>query len=645
MRTLPARAAIFLATVTLLVGLTANAQEQTGRDVTIELDATEAPRKVLHARLVVPASPGRLTLLYPKWIPGEHGPTGPVNDMVGLEVKSAGKPVPWRRDDVDMYAVHCDVPQGAREVEVNLDYLATGARNFSAGGSATAKLAVVSWNHVLLYPKGRPIRDIGCRASIKLPPGWKLGTALPVASTQPSPQGDRVEFKTVSAEALVDSPVLCGLHVKDVPIGPPAERGLPPHFITIAADSEAALNLSPALKQGYDRLVGEAGSLFGSRPYPSYRFLLTLSDHVTHFGLEHHHSSDNRVPERILLDDDIRKGGHAALLPHEFVHSWNGKYRRPADMVTPTFQEPQQTRLLWVYEGLTQYLGVVLTARSGLWTDEQARDVLASIAEGMRNRRGRTWRPLDDTAAAAQLLFHAPREGTSWRRGTDFYNEGVLLWLEADGVIRKQSGGQKSLDDFCRRFFAAGPNDPQVKPYSFDDIVAGLNKVAPHDWAAFFRKRVQDVAPEPPLAGITDGGWEVDYVDKPSGYQEAAEKAGKFVDESVSIGLLVKEEDGVITDVIHGKAAHVAGIGPSMKLIGVNGRRFSPRVLRDAIAATKDGGKLELLVENEEFFRTFTLNYDGGRRHPRLRRREDVPDVLSLVLAPRVQRDGTAAGK
>lgn len=617
----------------LAVALALTLSVAAAAEMTLELDATEVSQKILHARLVIPAEPGELTLLYPKWIPGEHGPTGPVTDLVGLQIRARGALLPWRRDDLDMYAIRCKVPAGATEVEVKLDHLDASGGGFGSGASSTTKLAVINWNHVLLYPQGRPVRDIVCRASIALPKGWNFGSALTVESR---PEGEnRAMFKPVSLETLVDSPLIGGAHYHEVPIGP--KGVIASHVICMAADSPEALNLSPALKASYDRLVSEANEMFGSRRYESYRFLLCLSDNVAHFGLEHHASSDNRVSERILLDDEIRKTGWAALLPHEFVHSWNGKFRRPADMIGPTFQEPLRTRMLWVYEGLTQYLGLVLTARTGIWTPEQTREVFASIAAGARDQRGRTWRPLDDTAAAAQLLFHAPGGWNNWRRGVDFYDEGALIWLDVDTTIRLRTRGQRSLDDFCRRFFTGKQGDEPVKPYTFDDIVAALDAVAPYDWRTMLTARVSNITPEPPLNGIANGGWKLAFGDEPSAFQKAAEEDSKSVDESGSIGLIVKTEDGRIIDVVPEKAAAIAGVVPNVKLVAVNGRRFSPEVLRAAIGAAKgDDGKIELLIENANFFRTFAVEYTGGKRYPRLERDDAKADLLTTIFKPSV---------
>ncbi len=601
------------------------------RPIRLDVDATEVARRMIHARLVVPVAPGPLTLLYPKWIPGEHGPTGPVTDLAGLKISAGNQAIRWHRDEVDMYRIHCEVPAGIKTIEVALDFL--GPPSAEAGfatssASATPQLAVVTWNQLLVYPKGPPAAEIEYQVNLTLPKGWKLGTALPVQSRS----AEQTRFAPVSLETLIDSPVLCGRHFREVKIGPP---DAPPHFIEMAADSPQALDFPPPWKKSCDRLVAEAGALFGAYHYDGYRFLLALSDHVAHFGLEHHKSSDNRVAESTLVDDKLRISSMGAyLLPHEFAHSWNGKHRRPQDMVTRDFNQPQRTKLLWVYEGLTCYLHFLLTARSGFWTQEQARDYLAMIAESVRNQRGRIWRPLEDTAVAAQLLFNARGDWAAWRRSVDFYSEGLLIWLEVDTIIRQQTQGRRSFDDFCRRFFGGGNGASAVKPYTLDELVATLNAVAPYDWRSLLTSRVTSIGPEAPLGGINRSGWQLTYADKPPEIHQAFEAARKSIDLTASVGLRMSQK-GSIIDVIPGKAADRAGIAPGTKLVAVNSRRWSPELLRRAVAATTDGKQpLKLLVENGDFFTSHTLDYDGGAKYPRLERITSKADLLGQILKP-----------
>jgi len=596
----------------------------TSPTVTIAVDATTAPRKIFHASLKIPASAGDLTLYYPKWIPGEHAPDGPVTDLAGLKFSSGGKTLKWRRDLLDGFTLHVDVPSGVTEVSAELDFLspATLEGGFSAGSSATDKLAVISWNQVLLYPSGYKSDDINYSASLKLPEGWKFGTPLPVTSQS----GNEIKFATVSLTTLVDSPVIAGEFLKVVPLASD-----PPTEMDIAADSAAALDAPPELWNRYKSLVEQAQKLFGAHHYRDYHFLYTLSDHVAHFGLEHHESDDSRVDERALVDDTSRKLS-ASLLPHEYVHSWNGKFRRPADLATPDYEQPMQDDLLWVYEGLTNYLGFVLTARSGLLTTEQDRDDLAMTAAALDHLPGREWRNLQDTADAAPQLYFSSESWHSWRRGTDFYNEDTLNWLWADVIIRQQTKGAKTLDDFCHLFHGAPSTGPMVKPYTFDDVVNTLNQVAAYDWRGFWNERLTNHGPGAPLGGIVGSGWKVVYDETPSEMLNNSAGAYHFVPAAVAIGLEVRE-DGAINDTIEGMPAAKAGIGPGMKVIAVNGRHFSGEVLRDAIKAAKTGTvPIDLLVENTDYYKTYKIDYHGGESYPHLVRDDSKPDLLSDIL-------------
>ena len=608
-----------------VIMLTVPAGCATSPTVTIAVDATAAPRKIFHASLKIPASPGDLTLYYPKWIPGEHAPDGPVIDLAGLKFGAGGKILKWRRDVVDGFTIHVEVPAGISEISAELDFLSPAIfeGGFSAGSSATDKLAVISWNQVLLYPKGWQSDDINYSASLKLPDGWKFGTPLPVASHS----GNEIKFATVSLTTLVDSPVITGEFLKVVPLAQD-----PVTEMDIAADSAAALEAPAEVWDHYKHLVEQAQRLFGAHHYRDYHFLYTLSDHVAHFGLEHHESDDSRVDERALVDDASRKLS-ASLLPHEYVHSWNGKYRRPADLATPDYEQPMQDDLLWVYEGLTNYLGFVLTARSGLLTEEQDRDDLAITADMLDHHTpGRVWRNLQDTADAAPQLYFAPRAWQSWRRGTDFYDEGTLSWLWADVIIRQQTKGTKSLDDFCELFHGAPSTGPMVKPYTFDDVVSALNQIAPYDWRGFWTERLTNHGPGAPLGGVEGSGWKVVYDEIPSEMLTGSASMNRTVPAALAFGLLLNE-DGTISDITEGLPAAKAGIGPGMKLVAVNGRRFSPEILRDAVKATKNGNApLDLLVENTDYYKTYKIDYHGGEKYPHLVRDDSKPDLLSKIL-------------
>jgi predicted metalloprotease with PDZ domain len=597
--------------------------------ITLFVDATSTPRKIFHAKLKIPASAGDLTLYYPKWIPGEHAPDGPVIDLAGLKFTAGGKTLKWRRDLLDGFTIHVDVPAGENEVNAELDFLspATFEGGFSAGSSATDKMAVISWNQVLLYPKGWKSDDLTYVATLKLPAGWKYGTPLPIASTSLTGQnGDtQIIFQPTSLTTLVDSPVITGEFLKVVKLADD-----PLVEMDVAADSAAALEPPQEVWDHYKNLVEQTNKLFGAHHYRDYHFLFSLSDHVAHFGLEHHESDDSRVDERGLVDEGMRKM-EAGLLPHEYVHSWNGKYRRPADLATPDYEQPMQDDLLWVYEGLTNYLGTVLTARSGLLTPEQARDDLSMTAAALDHTPGREWRNLQDTADAAPELYFSPQAWESWRRSTDFYDEGTLDWLWADVIIRQQSKGKKSLDDFCKLFHGAPSTGPMVKTYAFDDVVNALNQVVSYDWRGFWTERLTNHGPGAPVGGIEGSGWKVVYDESPSGMDRGSEGGGRFIDVAYSIGIELRE-DGTITDTIEGMPAALAGIGPGMKLIAVNGRHYSAEVLRDALRAGKSStAPLELLVENTDYFKTYALDYHGGERYPHLVRDGSKPDLLSEI--------------
>src|SRR5579871_4321164 len=593
----------------------------TGANVSLSVDATNAPRKIFHASLKIPATPGDLTLYYPKWIPGEHAPDGPVVDLAGLFFKANGQTLKWRRDLLDGFTIHVDVPPGVSEVNAELDFLspATMESGFSAGSSATAKLTIISWNQVLLYPKGYKSDDISYTASLRIPDGWKFGTPLPIANQS----GNEIHFAPTSLTTLVDSPVITGEFLKVVPLAQD-----PPTEMDIAADSAAALDAPQEAWDHYKNLVEQAQKLFGAHHYNVYHFLYTLSDHVAHFGLEHHESDDSRVDERALVDDNSRKLD-AGLLPHEYVHSWNGKYRRPADLATPDYQQPMQDDLLWVYEGLTNYLGTVLTARSGLLTAAEQRDDLALTAAALDHIPGRTWRNLQDTADAAPQLYFSPQAWHSWRRGVDFYDEDTLNWLWVDVIIRQQSKGKKSIDDFCHLFHGAPSTGPMVKTYTFDDVVNTLNQVVAYDWRGFWTERLTNHGPGAPLGGIEGSGWKLVYDETESEMEHAGEGNYHGVDAVYSIGLEL-HDDGGITDTVEGMPAALAGIGPGMKVIAVNSRKFSPEALRDALKSGKNTTTpLELLIENTGYFKTYKIDYHGGERYAHLVRDESKPDLLN----------------
>ena len=593
----------------------------------VDVDATEAFRGILHSQVILTVQPGPLTLVYPKWIQGEHAPSGPIGDLTGLTLRAGGHPLAWTRDPLDMYAIHVTVPAGVTKLEIGLDALQDTEGRYSAGASTSSQLAIVNWNQLLVYPGDVATDAIEVGSRLRVPPGWEIGTALERAGTS----GDLTTFKTVSLAELVDSPVQIGAHHRHIDLSP---GGTPPHAIDLACDGEAGLAASPELVASWRRLVQEGGALFGARHYRRYDFLLSLSDDVAHFGLEHHESSDNRLKERALLDPELTVGS-SDLLPHEYVHSWIGKYRRPEGLVRSDFQQPLETGMLWVYEGLTEYLGAVLATRSGIAPPEFTRELWAYRAATLDAEPGRTWRPLEDTAIAAQILYESPDTWGSWRRGTDFYSEGALIWLEADVIIRDKSGGSRSLDDFCRRFAGPPGGEPSLEPHSFDDVVRALDETTPYDWRRFFASRLDSITVRAPLDGLTGGGWRIGWVDTLTSAMRAREKVRENVDETFTLGIMLDKE-GRMTDVLMGSPAARAGLAPGMKLIAVNGRRYAPERLREELRASK--GRREpftVIAEQGDFVRSYAIDWHGGARYPTLVRVTSTPDLLSKILEPR----------
>ena len=596
--------------------------------IRLHVDLTDAPRNIYHARLTVPAKPGELTLVFPKWIPGNHRPSGPIAALTGIRMEAAGQPLFWQRDPIDMYAFHVIVPAGVTEIQVSFDTITSDDNAGSGGPAASSNILDLNWNAVVLYPQGAKSDAVEFAPTIALPIGWKFGTALNVTNTVV----DQVEFAPVSLTTLVDSPLIAGVHYRRIELTKPGET--PVHVMDLVADNEGDLAMKPEDFAAYQKLVAETGALFGARHYRQYHFLYTLSEQVGEHGLEHHESNDSVANERTLLDPDLRMI-FAALLPHEFVHSWNGKYRRPAGLATPNYQEPTIGDLLWVYEGLTEYLGNLLAERSGLWTPEQYRETLAATAAYLDHRPGRTWRPLEDTARSVQILRRITTpQWSSWRRGLDYYPEGELIWLEVDAKIRQQTHGQRSLNDFCRQFHGGESGPPRVVPYTFEDVVRSLNQIAPYDWAALLRQRVDATSTHAPLGGIALGGWNLVYNDKPNVQVKAIEKLLKFSDFSYSLGFTVAE-DGKLNDVIVGSPAYQAGMGPGMKLVAVNGRKWSAHVLHDALHAAQEANvPIELLVENAQFFKTYSIAYYEGDKNPHLEPVSGQPDILAEILKP-----------
>jgi len=610
--------------IILLISLTSIAFAQKINE-RLRVDATDAPRNILHAVVTIPAAAGDVTLVYPKWLPGNHRPTGPIQNLTGLHIKAGGQELEWQRDLVDMWAFHVKVPNGTREIEAAFDTITYYGRS----SLASSKLLDLVWNQVVLYPKDVKSDDVEVTASVVLPDGWKYGTAL----TPIGKSADGFTFAPVTLTRLVDSPLVAGQWYRQVQL---SAAGEPAHVIDMVGESEESLQMSDHDLASYKQLVAETGKLFGARHYEKYHFLWTLSDYTAHHGLEHHESSDNGTGEDVFRNPNAHNL-EADLLPHEFVHSWNGKYRRPEGLVTPNYQEPMKGDLLWVYEGFTDYLGNILAARVGLRSPEQFRENLAYTAAMLDHRAGRTWRPLQDTATSVQILFAGAPQWMNWRRSADYYPEGYLIWLDVEALIRKQSNGQKSLNDFCRLFYGGASGAPTVVPYKFEDVVAALNKVSPYDWAHFLRERLDTKSAHAPLGGIENGGWKLVYSDQKNITMEAAEKTGDGLDLSFSLGLILSKE-GEVRDAIPGSPAYAAGLGPGMKVIGVNGRKWSKDNMRLALrGSVQNKQPITLIAENADYLNTYQIDYHGGEQYPHLVRVEGKPDILGEIIKPQAQ--------
>ena len=598
-----------------------------GQAIQLHVDLTDAPRNIYHAHLQIPVHAGEMSLVFPKWIPGNHRPSGPIGALTGIQMEAGGDRIAWQRDDIEMYEFHITVPAGINEIDVGLDAITSKDSAGGNGPAASSNILDLNWNAVLLYPKGARSDDVMFVPSITLPTGWKFGTALPVLRAK----GDQVEFAPVSLTTLIDSPVIAGVHYRKIELTKSGET--PIHVMDLVADSELDLAMSENDLAAYQKLVAETGALFGARHYRDYHFLLTASGQVGGHGLEHHESNDSVVAERTLLDPALHML-QADLVPHEFAHSWNGKYRRPVGLATPNYQEPMVGDLLWVYEGLTQYLGTVLAERSGLWTDEQYREALAETAAMLEHETGRQWRPLEDTARSVQTLRMMGSQWINWRRGLDYYPEGELIWLEVDATIRQLTRGQRSLNDFCRRFHGGESGPPKVVPYTFDDVVRTLNEVAPYDWVKLLRERVKAPNAHAPLGGIERGGWKLIYTEKANLVMQAGQKFSKSADFSYSLGFSIGS-DGKLNDVIVDSPAYQSGLGPGMQVIAVNGRKYTAGVLNTAVSTAKGTTEpIELLAENGQFFKTYSIDYHEGLKNPHLERVSDQPDILGDILKP-----------
>ena len=610
------------------LALTAPTFSQT--PIRITADLTEAPRKLYHAEIDLPVKSGPNTFITPEWIPGNHRPTGPVEDITGVVFTADGKPLYWRRDDQNLYEYHVDIPKGVTTLHAHLDCIVTSR--------ADDKIAVLEWEKLLLYPANIPVRDIAIQPSVTVPAGWGIGTALaPTGTYDPNAKvGGTTQFQPTTVEQLEDSPVISGENFHEFALAPEIT---PKHYIDVVSDEPEDSNLRPQLLDEISNLVREADSAYASHHYHVYHFLLTLSDLTGGEGLEHGQSSDNGTGEKAFASQQGQLAD-ADLLSHEFTHSWNGKYRRPFNLYQADFATMQQGSLLWVYEGMTQYMGNVLAARSGLKSQAAYRDLLSASAANLDYKSGREWRPTEDTAIAASILRSDGPAWSNWRRGQDYYQEGELFWLDADTKIRELTNDQKSLTDFLHIFLGKGGNTgPLIVTYNRDELVRDLNDVVKFDWASFIHDRIDLINPHADLDGITRGGYKLVYQDHPS--DSAASMIRAFSRRGAagpnvwySLGLQLSA-DGTIYDVRWGSLADKAKLAPGQKLIAVNNLVFSTEALHHAIIAAKTSSEpLHFLMQSEQYITPVNIDYHDGERYPVMVRVEGTKDYLDEITAP-----------
>jgi len=610
-----------LAAAALALAFSAVAQQT---PIQITADLTDAPRKLFHAEIDIPVEAGPLALTAAAWVPGHHATKNTDNDITGLVFTANGNTIPWRRDDVDLYQFHLTIPAGVTTLHAHLDYI--------VNIKATNELAVLEWEDLMLYPAGIPTRQIAIQPSVIVPAGWGVATSLKAASPgdPEHPADGKVHYAPTTVETLEDSPIFTGINFREYPLAATPR----PVFIDVFGDNPEDVELRPSVIADLKHLVPEAVAMYNSTHYESYHFLLTLTKNGPYGGLEHHESSDNSLPNASLANDDnLAMGG--PVLSHEYTHSWNGKYRRPIGLATADFATPMKGELLWVYEGLTDYLGYVLGARCGFMTTAQYHDYIAGVAARLDETSGRQWRTTADTAVGISAL-QGGAAWANWRRSADYYPEGDLIWLDVDTTIRKLTKDQKSLKDFLAIFVAGhGSTPPQIVPYDFDELVGDLNQVVANDWAGFLRDRVYKIQPHADLEGIEQGGWKLVYTDTPTPYSKISLRPGTpQLDVWYSIGIAVGS-DGAITDVRVGGPADQAKLAPGEKILAVDGRIYTNDTLRAAIRRAKGAtAPITLIVQSDTLVSTVPLNYHDGERYPSLVRVEGTPDYLDEILKP-----------
>lgn len=589
----------------------------------LDVDATDVQRAIFTVRQTIPVdSPGRLMLRYPEWLPGKHAPRGMISAIAGLSFSGGGQPLAWRRDPADVFAFHVDVPAGVRQVEARFQFLSP-TRNSEGRVVMTPAMLNLQWEQVSLYPAGYPTRAIRVQPAVTLPAGWTGIAALDGAQAQ----GNRIRYATTDYETLVDSPMFAGAYYRRWDLGHDVA-------LNVVADEARFLEAQPQHIAVHRALVEETVLLFGHRPFDRYEFLLALTDELGGIGLEHHRSSENsRAPDYFLRWDS--KGSERGLLPHELVHSWNGKYRRPAGLATPDFSVPMDPRLLWLYEGQTSFWDLVLAARSGMQSREMVLGEWARYAATYASQPGREWRSVEDTTLDPIIAARRPRSFPGATRTEDYYNEGSLVWLDVDMTLRALTRGRSGLDDFARIFFAGREGDRGVSTYSFADVVEVLNALVPHDWAGFLSGRINEPGQPAPLGGIERGGYRLVFRDYPNAFDAERARETRALDLSWSLGATV-DAGGVVTSVQFDGPMFDQGVTGGARILAVNGVSYTAERMEAAIrAATDRRTPIALLVERNGRYRSIAPAWTGGLRYPHLERVGNDAVAIDRLLDPR----------
>lgn len=593
-----------------------------GGTMKLDVDASDLTHRIIRIRQTIPlAAAGPLVLLSPQWLPGAHAPRGEIEKLAGLAFTADGRPLGWRRDPVDVYAFHLDVPPGTKAITADFQYLAATERDQGRIKIGEAMMDL-QWENLSLYPAGYRVSRIPVQARVTFPAGWTDATAL-----RGTRAGTVTSYPATDYATLIDSPIFAGRFAATHDLG----KGV---RLNIFADSAAEATATPNQIARHRRLVDETVALFGTRPFDHYDFLLAISDDIGHIGLEHHRSSENGVDTGYFALWDAGPAGRN-ILPHEFTHSWNGKFRRPAGLATPDYATPMQGELLWVYEGQTQFWGYVLGARSGITSKEQTLDALATIAARLDATNGRKWRSVADTTEDPIIAARKPKAWPDWQRGEDYYNEGMMVWLEADAMLRRGIGGARGLDDFTRTFFTGKDGEASVSPYGRQDVVAALNRIMPYDWDAFFTARIDRPSPDLSKAGLELGGYRLDYGDKPGPAVQGRETSLHIVEQPYGVGLTVKD-DGTVTAVVWDSAAYRAGMRDGDRILAVGGMEYARTRFLDALGGAAKGGGVDLIVKQGRAIKMNRLDYSGGIRYPRLQKIGGGEGSLDRLLKPRL---------